>query len=61
MYLLLELTDHIKASNGNDEIDVLKKCLALVNAQSKCKSAVKECARNKLGNWRRIFVRIQVV
>jgi type I restriction enzyme M protein len=35
------LTDRIKASNDDDEITALKKCLALLDAQSKCKSAVK--------------------
>ena len=36
------LTDRIKASNDDEEIEALKKCLALVNALSKCKSAVKK-------------------
>lgn len=35
------LTDRIKASNDDEEITALKKCLALLEAQSKCKSAVK--------------------
>jgi type I restriction enzyme M protein len=35
------LTDRIKVSNDNEEITALKKCLVLVNTQSKAKSAVK--------------------
>ncbi len=35
------ITDRIKTSNDDEEIAALKKCLALVNTQSKSKSAVK--------------------
>ena len=36
------LTDRIKVSNDDEEIAALKKCLDLLNAQTKCKSAVKK-------------------
>ena len=35
------ITDRIKVSNDDEEIAALKKCLKLVDTQSKCKSAVK--------------------
>lgn len=41
------ITDRIKAASDADEVTALKKCLALVNAEAKAKSAVK-AARDEL-------------
>ncbi len=52
------ITDRIKAARDTDEIAALKKCLALVNEESKAKSAVKT-AKDELDT--RVFKKIPTI
>ncbi len=52
------ITDRIKVSKDQDEIGALKKCLALVNEESTCKSAVK-AAKDELDNL--VFKKIPTI